>query len=232
MLILVIDDDEDYAEIICQTLRRDSHDAVAAGDIAGAFRFLEQKTPDLLVLDVLLPDGTGIQALPRLRTRLPAVPVLFLSSLDRIDDIVAGLESGGDDYLTKPFHPSELLARVRALSRRPREVRAGGDSRPAPLRIAALGLEMDTANFSAMLNGINLLCTRMEFDILRELAEYPGQVLSHAFLTERIWGYKNVDDATLLKARISSIRRKIKDAGGNDEMIRTVHGVGYSLIPA
>lgn len=232
MLVLVVDDDEDYAEIICQTLRRDSHDVVSVGDIAGAFRVLEAKSPDLVVLDVMLPDGTGFQAMPRLRARLPSAPVLFLSSLDRIDDVVTGLDSGGDDYLTKPFHPSELLARVRALARRPKDVRPGGDSRPAPLRIAALGLELDTTNYSAMLSGINLLCTRMEFDILRELAEYPGQVLSHSFLTERIWGYKNVEDATLLKARISSIRRKIKEAGGNDDMIRTVHGVGYSLIPA
>jgi two-component system catabolic regulation response regulator CreB len=81
------------------------------------------------------------------------------------------------------------------------------------------------------LNGVNLLCTRLEYQILRELIEYPGQVLSYAFLTERIWGYKNVDDATMLKTRISSIRRKIREASGNEDMIRTAHGVGYSLIP-
>lgn len=232
MLILVVDDDEDYAEIISQALRRDSHDVVTVGDAAAAVKFAEMKPPDLAMLDVMLPDSTGLQLCKRLRQRLPALPVIFLSSLDRTDDVVAGLESGGDDYITKPFHPSELVARVRAVVRRPSRtgaVAAGPGA--APRRISALGLELDPVNSSASLNGINLLCTRLEFEILRELAEYPGQVLSHAFLTERVWGYKNVDDATLLKARISAIRRKIRDAGGNEEMIRTVHGVGYSLIP-
>ncbi len=229
MLILVVEDDEDYADLIGQTLRRDSHDVVTVSDAAGAYRVLEMKAPDLVMLDVMLPDSSGLQICRRIRARQPAPPVIFLSSLDRTDDVVAGLDSGADDYLTKPFHPSELLARVRAVSRRPRPGDLAGGA--APRRMTAVGLELDGVNSSASLNGINLLCTRMEFDILRELAEYPGQVLSHAFLTERIWGYRNVDDATLLKARISSIRRKIKEAGGNEDMIRTVHGVGYSLIP-
>lgn len=229
MLILVVEDDEDYGEIIAQSLRRDSHDVVTVGDAAAASRFVEQKAPDLAILDVVLPDANGMHLCKRLRQTLPNLPVMFLSSLDRVDDVVAGLESGGDDYLTKPFHPSELVARVRAVSRRPGRT-AVEPSVPAK-RISSLGLELDPVNCSASLNGINLLCTRLEFEILRELAEYPGQVLSHAFLTERVWGYKNVDDATLLKARISAIRRKIRDAGGNEDMIRTVHGVGYSLIP-
>jgi two-component system OmpR family response regulator len=229
MLILVVDDDEDYAEIIAQALRRDSHDVVTVGDGAGAVKFAEAKSPDLAILDVMLPDTSGLQLCRRIRQRLPTMPVIFLSSLDRTDDVVAGLESGGDDYITKPFHPSELVARVRAVVRRPG--RGVPEAGAAPRRIAALGLELDPVNSSASLNGINLLCTKLEFEILRELAEYPGQVLSHAFLTERVWGYKNVDDATLLKARISAIRRKIRDAGGNEDMIRTVHGVGYSLIP-
>ena len=229
MLILVVDDDEDYAEIISQALRRDSHDVVAVTDEHAALRFVDRKPPDLAVLDVMLGASSGLNLVKRLRGHVPDLPIIFLSSLDRTADVVAGLESGGDDYMTKPFHPSELVARVRAVARRPG--RATATERPAPIRIAALGLELDTANHSAVLNGINLLCTRTEFDILRELAEYPGQVLSHQFLTERVWGYKNVDDATLLKARISAIRRKIREAGGNEEMIRTVHGVGYSLTP-
>lgn len=229
MLILIVDDDEEYADIIAQTLRRDSHDVVTLRDGASAVKFVEARQPDLAVLDILLPDGSGLQLCKRLRGRVPELPVIFLSSLDRVDDVVAGLESGGDDYITKPFHPSELVARVRAVARRPSTVRVEVGS--APKRITALGLELDPVNSSASLNGINLLCTRLEFEILRELSEYPGQVLSHAFLTERVWGYKNVEDATLLKARISAIRRKIRDAGGNEEMIRTVHGVGYSLVP-
>lgn len=229
MLILVVDDDEDYAELISQALRRDSHDVVSVSDATSAVRFVERKPPDLAVLDVMLGDTTGLELCGTLRQRQPDLPVIFLSSLDRVADVVAGLESGGDDYITKPFHPSELVARVRAVGRRPQTSQV--EPRTAPRKISVLGLELDPVNHSASLNGINLLCTRTEFDILRELAEYPGQVLSYAFLTERVWGYKNVDDATLLKARISTIRRKIRDAGGNEEMIRTVHSVGYSLTP-
>ena len=229
MLILVVDDDEDYAEMIAQTLRRDSHDVVAVSTGTAALRFAELKRPDFVVLDVMLGDASGFDLCKQLRRREPHLPVIFLSSLDRKEDIVAGLDSGGDDYITKPFHPSELVARVRAVARRPAP--SPTEDRAAPRKLSVLGLELDPVNYSASLNGINLLCTRTEFQILRELAEYPGQVLSYAFLTERVWNYKNVDDATLLKARISSLRRKIREAGGNEDMIRTVHSVGYSLTP-
>jgi DNA-binding response OmpR family regulator len=229
MLILVIDDDEDYADIIAQALRRDSHDVATVGGGNGALRFVEMKCPDLAIVDVMLPDASGHDLCRQMRRRHPHLPVIFLSSLDRTADVVAALDSGGDDYITKPFHPSELVARVRAVARRGVPGRA--EERSALPRIRVAGLELDPVNYSVALNGVNLLCTRLEYQILRELIEYPGQVLSYAFLTERIWGYKNVDDATMLKTRISSIRRKIREASGNEDMIRTAHGVGYSLIP-
>jgi DNA-binding response OmpR family regulator len=94
-----------------------------------------------------------------------------------------------------------------------------------------MGLELDVQNQAAYLNGANLNCTRLEFDILCQRVKVPGQVLSHAFLSERVWGYKNVHDATLLKGHVSAIRNKIRKAGGNEDMIRTVHGVGYSFTP-
>ena len=229
MLVLVVEDDEDYAEIISQTLKRDSHDVVVTGSFNGAIRFAGQKPPEIAVLDVILPDGSGLDLCRRLRDAQPSLPVLFLSSLNRSADIVAGLNGGGDDYLTKPFHPAELLARVRAVSRRShREVT---EERAAPSRIRALGLELDVANQAAYLDGINLNCTRLEFEILCQMVKYPGQVLSHSFLSEQVWGYKNVNDATLLKGHVSSLRHKMKNAGGNDEMIHTVHGVGYSFTP-
>jgi DNA-binding response OmpR family regulator len=230
MLVLVVEDDEDYAEIISQTLRRESHDVVVTGTGNAAVRFSASKPPNLALLDVLLPDGSGLDVCKRLREGQPNLPVIFLSSLDRSADIVAGFNSGADDYVTKPFHPSELLARVRAVVRRSNPGHA--IERPAPARIQALGLELDLQNQAAYLDGINLNCTRLEFELLCQLVRYPGQVLSHAFLSEEIWGYKNVSDATLLKGHISSIRQKVRNAGGNEEMIHTVHGVGYSFTPA
>lgn len=229
MLVLVVEDDEDYAEIISQTLKRESYDVVVAGSANAAIRFSANKQPNLAVLDVSLPDGTGLDVCRRLREDQPALPVIFLSSLDRSADIVAGLNAGGDDYVTKPFHPSELLARVRAVVRRsdPTVV----TETPLPSRIQAMGIELDPANQAAYLDGINLNLTRLEFDVLCQLARYPGQVLSHAFLSEQVWGYKNVNDATLLKGHVSSIRQKIRNAGGNEDTIHTVHGVGYSFTP-
>ncbi len=229
MLVLVVEDDEDYADIISQTLRRDSHDVVVTPSAASAVKFSSQKAPSLAVLDVVLPDGSGLELIRKLRELVPALPVIFLSSLDRASDVVSGLNSGGDDYMVKPFHPSELLARVRAVSRRTspeQQIDA-----PAPTRIRALGLELDLSNQAAYLDGINLNCTRLEFEVLCQLVKYPGQVLSHAFLSEQVWGYKNVNDATLLKGHVSSLRQKIRTAGGNEELIRTVHGVGYSFTP-
>lgn len=229
MLVLVVEDDEDYAEIISQTLKRESHDVVVAGSASAAIRFSANKQPNLAVLDVSLPDGTGLDVCRRLREDQPTLPVIFLSSLDRSADIVAGLNAGGDDYVTKPFHPSELLARVRAVVRRSDPTFA--TETPLPSRIQAMGIELDPANQAAYLDGINLNLTRLEFEVLCQLARYPGQVLSHAFLSEQVWGYKNVNDATLLKGHVSSIRQKIRNAGGNEETIHTVHGVGYSFTP-
>lgn len=231
MLILVVEDDEDYADIVAQTLKRDGHEVVVAHGAAAAQRYAALKQPDLAVLDVLLPDGSGIDLCGELRKSCASLPVIFLSSLDRAADIVAGLNAGGDDYMTKPFHPSELIARVRAVSRRTRGTTL---NEPTPIhgRLKSNSLELDLANHSAYLQGVNLNCTRLEFEILAEMAKYPGQVLSHAFLSEQVWGYKNVGDATLLKGHVSSLRNKIRVAGGSPDMIHTVHGVGYSFSTA
>ncbi|HSE47289.1 MAG TPA: response regulator transcription factor [Gemmatimonadales bacterium] len=229
MLTLLVEDDPDYAEIIAHTLKRDQHDVVTIDNVAGASSFLAKKLPDLAVLDVMLPDGSGLQLCEALRSHHPTLPVVMLTSLDRLSDVLAGFKAGANDYIVKPFHPAELLARVNAVLR-------GADrgcARPqvASQRIECNGLEVDVANHSAFLDGISLNCTPIEVDILGQLARYPGQALSHAFLTEQVWGYKNVRDASLLKGHMSSIRRKIKLAGGDEDILRTVHGVGYSFTP-
>jgi two-component system OmpR family response regulator len=222
---MVVEDDPDYAEIIAHTLRRDSHEVVVLDSVGAALQFAQRKPPALAVLDVVLPDGSGYDVCKQLQKTNADIRVIFLSSLDRPSDAIAGLESGGDDYVTKPFHPGEFIARVRAVMRRDEATGAG----PAQMeRIEAGALQLDPAAASAYYNGIDLHCTRLEVDILSQLARYPGQALSHAFLTERIWGYSNVSDATLLKGHISAIRRKLRDAGGSEDLVRTVHGIGYS----
>ncbi len=227
MLVLVTEDDEEYAEIVAEILRRESHEVVIAGSVNGALRFVEQKLPDLAVLDVMLPDGSGHDVARELRKRSPELPILFLSSLDRVTDRIAGFDAGADDYVGKPFHPAEFVARVRALARRS----AGEVPVRRPQGVTVYGLVFDESNGAAYLDGTNLGCTPLEFDIMRELAAVPGQVLSHSYLNDRVWGYGNMTDGTLLKGHISAIRRKMRDAGGTEEMVRTVHGVGYSLVP-
>jgi two-component system response regulator MtrA len=229
MLVLLVEDDEDYAEIISHTLKRDGHEVVHVDTIKGAVRFCERKAPQLAVLDILLPDGTGLELCAALREANSTLPVLFLSSLDRTQDVIAGLNAGADDYLPKPFHPGELVARTRSLLRRAYQ---GGAVAEAPAETLVSGaLELDITNHVARYDGTGMSCTPIEVDILAQLVRYPGQALSHAFLTEKVWGYKNVGDATLLKGHISSIRKKLRDAGGDEESIRTVHGVGYSFTP-
>ncbi len=229
MLVLVVEDDQDYGEIIAQTLRRESHEVVLVGTSQDAERFSQRKTPELAILDVILPDGSGLELCAQLRQRVPTLPIIFLSALDRSNDVMTGLNEGADDYMTKPFHPGELLARVRAVTRRS-QVSETSTSASAP-QLQAVGLEVDPGGQAAYYEGINLNCTRLEIDILAQLVGYPGQALSHEFLSEQIWGYKNVHDATLLKGHLSSLRRKLREAGGDSDVIRTVHGVGYAYTP-
>jgi two-component system, OmpR family, KDP operon response regulator KdpE len=228
MLTLVVEDDPDYADIIAHTLRRDAHDVVVLDSVEDACRFSEKKAPELAILDVVLPDGSGLDLCSKLRKMQPNLPVIFLSSMDRSSDVIEGFERGADDYVTKPFHPTELLARVRSVVRRSGQEAA---EYPRAQRIQANGVEIDLQNQAAYLDSTNLNCTPIEIDILAQLVRFPGQALSHAFLTEQVWGYKNISDASLLKGHMSSLRRKIRNVTGNEEMIRTVHGVGYSFSP-
>jgi two-component system response regulator MtrA len=143
--------------------------------------------------------------------------------------VIAGLNAGADDYLPKPFHPGELVARTRSLLRRAYQAGAVPEA-PAETLVSG-ALELDITNHVALYGGTDMSCTPIEVDILAQLVLYPGQALSLAFLTDKVWGYKNVGDATLLKGHISSIRKKLRDAGGDEDSIRTVHGVGYSFTP-
>lgn len=226
---MIVEDDPDYADIISFTLRRDGHDVVVLDTATQAVKFVAKKPVRLAVLDVLLPDATGLELCELLRQISPALPILFLSSLDGSSDIVRGLRKGGDDYLTKPFHPSELVARAEAVLRRTGRAQArNGAGRTRRNK----GIEVDRDGGDVYFAGTPLECTPFEVEIMAQLIQYPGQALSHGFLTEQVWGYANLRDASLLKGHISSLRRKLRQAGLDDEdVIHTVHGVGYSYEP-
>ncbi len=223
MRMVIADGDGEYAEIIAEALRRDGHETRMAGTGAAALQAAAQFVPGAAVLEAELPDGPGCAVARELRAQWPAIGIVFVSRLDRECDVLAGFAAGADDYVGKPFHPAVLVARVRALARR-----AGTGLVPAaPVR--GCGLEFDAERRAAYFNGRDLRCTPIELAILQAMAALPGQALPHAFINQRVWSYPNLPDGTLLKGHVSAIRRKLREAGGSDAMLRTVPRVGYAL---
>jgi DNA-binding response OmpR family regulator len=226
VLVLVVEDDADYAGIIAETARFDGHQVVVVGTDDGARRFLARESPDLAIVDVVLPDGSGLLLTRELREALPRLPIVLLSALDSLSDVIRGLDAGADDYISKPFHPSELRARLRAVSRR------GISPSAEPVAAPVTQLTFDAACEQVSYQGRDLDCTELEARILAELVRVPDQVLTYAYLNERVWNYSNLPDATLLKSHISAIRRKLRDAGCAGDPIRTISRVGYAFSPA
>lgn len=225
MLALVVEDDQDWASLIEFTLQRGGHNVVVAQNCREARNFVARRTPELAILDVMLPDGSGFELCSELKSRHEALNVLFLSSADSPLDVVQGLGRGGDDYLSKPFHPGELLARVEAVGRR-----GGGPvaAKEAPEPVLQAGdISVDPQARTVESNGRRVRCTPTEAQILSLFLTYPGEPLSHSFLTTRIWGYSNVDDSELLKGHVSSLRKKLREIGVPPSAIHTVHNVGY-----
>lgn len=228
MLVLLIEDDADYAGIIAETARFDGHHVIVVGTEDGARRFLGRETPDIAIVDVMLPDGSGLALAADMRRESPRLPILMLSALDGLSDITGGLDAGADDYVVKPFHPSELRSRLRALARRAAANTA--DLEP-PVHAPAQSLDFDWGNGVVRYNGRDLGCTELEARILAEFVRVPDQVLPYAYLNQRVWKYPNLPDATLLKGHISAIRRKLRSSGCPGEPIRTISRVGYAFAP-
>jgi two-component system OmpR family response regulator len=220
--ILVVDDDPHIREVVRFALTKEGFETTEAGDGTEALERFERERPDLIVLDILMPemDGTDVCRAVRERSR---VPIIFLSSKDEELDRVLGLELGGDDYVTKPFSPRELVARVRAVLRRERS--EPGSEEPSSLRRGRLTLDADARRVFWDEQEIGLTAT--EFGILRTLMSYPGKVYTRGELMNGAY-----DDATLVTGRtidshVRHVRTKLADAGA--DVIETVHGVGYRL---
>jgi two-component system OmpR family response regulator len=222
--VLVVDDEVNLAELVGMALRyegwvtRLAHSGEAAVDAARAMQ------PDAVVLDVMLPDFDGLEVLRRLRERLPDVPVLFLTARDAVEDRVAGLTEGGDDYVTKPFSLEEVVARLRGLMRR-----AGATDRRegAVLRVGDLSLDEDSHEVHRA--GEEIALTATEFELLRYLMRNPRRVLSKAQILDRVWSYDFGGQANVVELYISYLRKKV-DAG-REPMIHTMRGAGYVLKP-
>src|ERR1700741_3906393 len=223
--VLVVDDEPSLAELLASVLRYEGWNVGPAGTGAEAVRTAREFRPDAVVLDIMLPDFNGLEVMRRLRTELPQVCVLFLTARDAVEDRVAGITAGGDDYVTKPFSLEEVLARLRGLLRRAGLARARGETQ---LVVGDLSMDEDAREVRRGDDLIDLTAT--QFELLRFLMRNPRRVLSKAQILDRVWNYDFGGQAHVVELYISYLRKKI-DAG-RVPLIHTVRGVGYVLKPA
>jgi two-component system, OmpR family, response regulator len=220
--VLVVDDEPNIAELLRMALRYEGWEVQVALTGSQAVSTARKHGPDAIVLDMMLPDLDGMEVLRRLRTEQPDVPVLFLTARDAVEDRVAGLTAGGDDYVTKPFSLEEVVARLRALMRR------AGAQQTAEHSILAVGdLLLDEDSHEVSRAGTSISLTATEFELLRYLMRNPRRVLSKAQILDRVWNYDFGGQANVVELYISYLRKKV-DAG-REPMIHTMRGAGYVL---
>ncbi|MDA0267140.1 MAG: response regulator transcription factor [Cyanobacteria bacterium] len=224
MRILLVDDEVELAEPLGHLLRREGYavDVATAGDMGD--RLAQQGTYDLLILDWMLPQVSGLDICRHVRSHGDATPVLFLTAKDTVDDRVAGLDAGADDYLIKPFELRELLARVRALLRRPPTLEP-----PEELERLRFGdWELDEANQRAYRQGHGIELSDKETRLLAYFMRHGNQVLSHGQIYQAIWGETETPNSNVLAAQIRLLRRKLEPPGA-PPLIHTIYGKGYRL---
>jgi two-component system, OmpR family, response regulator len=217
--VLVVDDEANIRDVIEYTLRREGFDVVCVGDGSGALARLAEGGVDLVVLDVLLPDIDGLSLCRRIRERA-SLPIIFVSSRAEELDRILGLELGGDDYVTKPFSPRELAARVRTVLRRAR-----GANEPEGPVLTHGALLLDVPRHEVRVGETPVPLTVTEFGLLRALLERPGLVLSRAQLVERAYAHDNYITERTIDTHVRRVRQKLRPLGVDP--IETVHGVGY-----
>jgi DNA-binding response OmpR family regulator len=221
MDVLVVEDALEYAQIVTAVLRQAGHRVRTATTIAEAVTALSAVPPDLVVLDLTLPDGDGLDLCRQIRERSTAYVLVLTGRDDEVDKLV-GFRMGADDYVTKPFSPRELGARVEALSRRPRQAPANSDERTVgnvTIRIAAHEVEVA---------GKAVDLTRIEFDLLDTFTGSPKVVFTREQLLERVWGPNWFGDDHVVDVHVANLRKKLASAGA-EQLVRTVRGVGYGL---
>jgi DNA-binding response OmpR family regulator len=215
--IVVVDDEPNIADLVDLYLAREGFRVLKVGTGEGGLEAVKDHRPRLVVLDVGLPDLDGLEVCKRLRAT-SQIPVIFLTARDSEVDRVVGLELGGDDYLTKPFSPAELVARVKAVLRRV-------DGGPAPEVVQCGAATVDVRRREVRVGGQPVDLTTKEFELLRYLAERPGLAMSRQQILDGVWGYDWYGDARTVDVHIAQVRKKLGDAVD----IKTVRGVGYRL---
>ncbi len=223
--VLVVDDESVLAEMVSMALRYEGWTITTAGDGASAISAARNARPDAVVLDVMLPDMSGLDVLRRLREQNPTLPVLLLTAKDAVEDRIAGLTAGGDDYVTKPFSIEEVVLRLRALLRR-----TGVTTEDSGAQIVVGDLVLDEDSHEVTRAGEPITLTSTEFELLRFMMRNSKRVLSKAQILDRVWSYDFGGRSNIVELYISYLRKKIDS--GRAPMIHTLRGAGYVLKPA
>lgn len=222
---LVVDDETVLAEMVSLALRYEGWSVATAHDGASALATAKAQRPDVVVLDVMLPDMSGLDVLAKLRAINPRLPVLFLTAKDALEDRLAGLSAGGDDYVTKPFSIEEVVLRLRALLRR-----TGVSTADSGAQMVVGDLVLDEDSREVTRGGDSITLTSTEFELLRYLMRNAKRVLSKSQILDQVWNYDFGGRANIVELYISYLRKKIDN--GRPPMIHTLRGAGYVLKPA
>lgn len=225
--VLVVEDDASISSMLRRGLTLEGYDVTVAGTGPDALTINEIQSPDLIVLDIMLPGIDGVTVCRRLRESGDQVPILMLTARDEIEDRVAGLDAGADDYLVKPFAFAELVARLRALRRRQEQAPEVQSAETLEFE----DLQLDTGTRYAYRGDRRIELTTREFDLLHLFMRHPNQVLTRDLIMERIWGFDFPGESNVLEVYISNLRRLL-EAGGEPRLLVTVRGAGYALRPA
>lgn len=223
--VLVVDDEAVLAEMVSMALRYAGWKIATASDGASAIAAARNQRPDVVVLDVMLPDMSGLDVLHKLREENPQLPVLLLTAKDAVEDRIAGLTAGGDDYVTKPFSIEEVVLRLRALLRR-----TGVTTVDSGAQLVVGDLVLDEDSHEVTRAGEPISLTSTEFELLRFMMRNSKRVLSKAQILDRVWSYDFGGRSNIVELYISYLRKKIDN--GREPMIHTLRGAGYVLKPA
>jgi len=223
---LVVEDEEQLAGLVVSYLQRDGFDVTVTGDGAEAVALARTVDPDVIILDLGLPGLDGVEVCRQVRTFSDAYIVIATARSDEVDTLI-GLSVGADDYLTKPFSPRELMARIQAMLRRPRPIGQPSAEQTHLRQYGALGI--DAIGRDVWLDGEPVALTRTEFDLLATLAEQPRMAFSRRQLIDRVWGATWVGDEHLVDVHVGHLRRKLGDDAAEGRFVRTIRGVGYRM---
>jgi two-component system, OmpR family, response regulator len=223
--VLVVDDEAVLAEMVSMALRYEGWNIATAGDGSSAVASARSHRPDVVVLDVMLPDMSGLDVLRKLREQNPQLPVLLLTAKDAVEDRIAGLTAGGDDYVTKPFSLEEVVLRLRALLRR-----TGVTTIDSGAQLVVGDLVLNEDSHEVTRDGEPISLTSTEFELLRFMMRNSKRVLSKAQILDRVWSYDFGGRSNIVELYISYLRKKIDN--GREPMIHTLRGAGYVLKPA